>query len=129
MAATEANSTAALTLQKAAPGVNTLLFQEDAQCVAAVQQGRADVYALDQGILISDASSNPAVRVVGEPFTQEPYGIGLPLGDPTAKQLVDDWLRKVYVDGSWVELWKATLGTVVKGDAPVPPAIGSSAGS
>jgi glutamate transport system substrate-binding protein len=86
MVATEANSTAALTLQKAAPGANTLLFQEDAQCVAAVQQGRADVYALDQGILISDASSNPAVKVVGEPFTQEPYGIGLPLDDPMAKQ-------------------------------------------
>ncbi len=97
--------------------------------MAAVQQDRADVYALDQGILISDASSNPAVKVVGERFSQEPYRIGLPLGDPTTKQFVDDWLRKIYADSSWAELWKATLGTVVKGDAPVPPAIGSSAGS
>jgi glutamate transport system substrate-binding protein len=127
--ATEANSTAVLALQKAAPGAKTLLFQEDAQCVAAVQQGRADAYVLDQGILISDASTNPAVKVVGEPFTQEPYGIGLPLGDPAAKQFVNDWLRKIYADGSWAKLWRATIGTVVKGDPPTPPEIGSVAGS
>lgn len=127
--ATEANSTAVLALQKAVPGAKTLLFQEDAQCVAAVQQGRADAYVLDQGILISDASTNPAVKVVGEPFTQEPYGIGLPLNDPTAKRFVDDWLQKIYADGSWAKLWKATIGTVVKGDAPAPPTIGSAQGS
>jgi glutamate transport system substrate-binding protein len=127
--ATEANSTAVLALRKAAPGANPLLFQEDAQCVAAVQQGRAEAYVLDQGVLISDASTNPAVKVVGEPFTQEPYGIGLPLDDPTAKQFVNDWLRKIYADGSWTKLWKATIGTVIRGDTPAPPTIGSVAGS
>jgi glutamate transport system substrate-binding protein len=127
--ATEANSTAVLALQKAVPTAKTLLFQEDAQCVAAVQQGRADAYVLDQGILISDASTNPAVKVVGTPFTQEPYGVGLPLNDPTAKSFVNDWLQKIYADGSWAKLWKATIGTVVKGDAPAPPAIGSADGA
>ncbi len=127
--ATQANSTAVLALQKAAPGANVLLFQEDAQCVAAVQQGRADAYVIDQGILISDASTNPAVKVVGEPFSTEPYGIGLPLNDPTAKAFVNDWLRTIYADGSWANLWKATIGTVVSGDPPAPPAIGSVEGS
>jgi glutamate transport system substrate-binding protein len=127
--ATEANSTAVLALQKAAPGAKTLLFQEDAQCVAAVQQGRADAYVLDQGILISDASTNPAVKVVGEPFTQEPYGIGLPKDQSDAKQFVNDFLKKIYADGSWAKLWKATIGTIVKGDAPEPPTIGSAPGS
>ena len=127
--ATESNSTAALALKKFAPTAEVLLFQEDAQCVAAVQQGRADAYVLDQGILISDASTNPRVKVVGQPFTQEPYGIGLPLADPTAKPFVNDWLRKIYADGSWAKLWKATVGTVVKGEPPAPPVIGSAAGS
>jgi glutamate transport system substrate-binding protein len=94
-----------------------------------VQQGRADAYVIDQGILISDASTNPAVKVVGEPFSTEPYGIGLPLNDPTAKAFVNDWLRTIYADGSWAELWKATIGTVVSGDPPAPPAIGSVEGS
>ena len=127
--ATESNSTAALALKQFAPGANVLLFQEDAQCVAAVQQGRADAYVLDQGILISDASTNPAVKVVGQPFTKEPYGIGVPLSDPSAKQFVNAWLQKIYADGSWAKLWKATIGTIVKGDPPAPPTIGSVPGS
>jgi glutamate transport system substrate-binding protein len=127
--ATESNSTAALALQQKVPSAQVTLFQEDAECVAAVQQGRVDAYVLDQGILISDAASNPAVKVVGQPFTQEPYGIGLPKGQGDAKQFVDDFLKKVFADGSWAKLWKATIGTVVKGDAPDTPTIGSVPGS
>ncbi len=127
--ATEANSTAALALQKYAPQATPLLFQEDAQCVAAVQQGRAVAYVLDQSILLSDASTNPAVKVVGEPFTQEPYGIGLPHDDASAKQFVNGWLTKIYADGSWAKLWKATIGTVVKGEPPATPKLGSVPGS
>ena len=126
---TESNSTAALDLKKAAPGAKVILQQQDQQCVAAVQQGRADAYVLDQGILISDASTNPAVKVVGEPFTKEPYGIGLPKDDPAAKTFVNAWLKKVMADGSWAKLWKATIGTVVSGNAPAVPAIGSVPGS
>jgi glutamate transport system substrate-binding protein len=118
-----------LALQQFAPQANPLLFQEDAQCVAAVQQGRAEAYVLDQAILISDASTNPAVKVVGQPFTQEPYGIGLTRDDPAAKAFVNDWLNKIYADGSWGKLWKATVGTVVQGDPPPPPVIGSAQGS
>jgi glutamate transport system substrate-binding protein len=126
---TETDSTAALDIKKFAPTAKVTLFQTDAECVAAVQQGRADAYVLDQGILISDASDNPNVKVVGQPFTQEPYGIGLPKQTPAAKQFVNAWLQKIYADGEWAKLWKATIGTIVPGDAPKPPTIGSVAGS
>ena len=76
--ATEANSTAVLALKKFAPQANPLLFQEDAQCVAAVQQGRAEAYVLDQAILISDASTNPAVKVVGSRSPRSPTASGCP---------------------------------------------------
>ena len=77
----------------------------------------------------SAASRNPAIKVVGQPFTQEPYGIGLPLDDPSAKQFVNDWLQKIYADGSWTKLWQATVGQVVQGDPPTPPTLGSVPGS
>jgi glutamate transport system substrate-binding protein len=127
--ATESNSTAALALKQTVPDAQVTLFQEDAECVAAVQQGRVDAYVLDQGILISDASTNKQVKVVGQPFTQEPYGIGLPKDQPDAKKFVNDFLQKIYADGSWAKLWKATIGTIVQGDAPKPPTIGSVPGS
>jgi glutamate transport system substrate-binding protein len=127
--ATQGNSTAAVALKKFAPNAKPLLFQGDDECVAAVTQGRADAYVLDQGILIADASTNPRVKVVGEPFTQEPYGIGVTRDDPAAKQFVNTWLQKILDDGSWAKLWKATIGTVVSGDPPPPPKIGSVPGS
>jgi glutamate transport system substrate-binding protein len=127
--ATESNSTAALALQQTVPDANVTLFQTDEECVAAVQQGRVDAYVLDQGILISDASTNDKVKVVGEPFTQEPYGIGLPMGEGGAKQFVNDFLTKIFESGDWQKLWEATIGTIVSGDAPAPPTIGSVPGS
>jgi glutamate transport system substrate-binding protein len=127
--ATESNSTAALALKEKVPDAEVTLFQQDAECVAAVQQGRVDAYVLDQGILISDASTNKQVKVVGQPFTQEPYGIGLPKGQGSAKQFVDDFLTKIYADGSWAKLWQATIGTIVTGNPPTPPTIGSAPGS
>jgi glutamate transport system substrate-binding protein len=126
--ATESNSTAALAVKKMAPKAKILLFKEDAQFVAAVQQGRADAYVLDQGILIGDAQSNPEVKVVGQPFTVDPYGIGLNKSND-AKAFVNSFLEKIYASGDWAKLWKATIGTVVKGDAPEPPKIGSVEGS
>ena len=127
--ATESNSTSVTALKEQVPSAQLQLYAEDAQCQAAVQQGRADAYVLDQSILISDAISNPAVKVVGEPFTVDPYGIGITKSDPSAKKFVDAWLQKIYDDGSWAKLWKATIGTVVSGDAPAPPKIGSVPGS
>jgi glutamate transport system substrate-binding protein len=127
--ATESNSTAALVLKQKVPDAQVTLFQTDPECVAAVQQGRVDAYVLDQGILISDASTNKQVKVVGQPFTQEPYGIGLPKDQADAKKFVNDFLQKIYDDGSWAKLWKATIGTIVNGDAPKPPTIGSAPGS
>jgi glutamate transport system substrate-binding protein len=127
--ATEGNSTAALDIKKFAPKAKVLLFQEDGECVAAVQQGRADAYVLDQGILLGDAYANPEVKVVGQPFTQEPYGIGVPKQDPEAKAFVDNWLKLIEKDGEWAKLWQATIGKVLKGNPPTPPAIGSVPGS
>ena len=64
----------------------------------------------------------------GDPFTVDPYGIGLNKSTD-AKAFVNAFLQKIYASGDWAKLWKATIGTVIKGDAPQPPKIGSVPGS
>lgn len=123
--ATEGNSTAANAIKEKAPKAKVILFQQNTECVQAVLQGRADAYVLDQGILIGDAAKNPGVTVVGQPFTQEPYGIGTPKSHPEMKTFVNDFLRKIEQSGLWAKLWQATIGTVVQGQPPSPPEIGS----
>lgn len=127
--ATEGNSTAATAIAKFAPKAKVILFQTNDECVQAVRQGRADAYVLDQGILIGAAAKTPEVKVVGAPFTTEPYGIGIAKNHPEMKKFVNDWLRQIEASGLWAQLWKATIGTVVSGNPPQPPAIGSVPGS
>ena len=69
---------------------------------------------LDQAILISDASTDPTLKVVGEPFTDDSYGIGADPRRPAAKQFVNAWLQKIYATAPGPKMWKATIGTVVE---------------
>ena len=127
--ATEGNSTAAESIKKFAPQAKVTLFQDDASCVAAVRQGRTDAYVLDQGILLGDATKVPDVKVVGEPFTTEPYGIGVPKQHPEMKTFVNAWLKQIEDAGLWNRLYDATVGKVITGSSPKPPAIGGVPGT
>jgi glutamate transport system substrate-binding protein len=127
--AMQQGSTTPASLKKVAPTAVPSLFPDDAQCLAALKTKRVDAYVIDQGILISNASTDPTLKVVGEPFDNDFYGVGVTLSDPNAKNFVDSWLTMIETDGTWAKLWKATIGTVVKGDAPAPPKIGSVPGT
>jgi glutamate transport system substrate-binding protein len=120
---TESGSTVPTALKAAAPKAKILLFQTNTECVQALQQKRADAYVLDQGVLAGNALKNPDVKVLPGTFSQEPYGIGLPLDKPDLKVFVNDWLRKIQADGTWTKLWQATLGTQVPGPPPTPPTL------
>ena len=99
-------------------------------CVGFNGLARAEDVATFKLMLQDHAFVPTEVKVpAGKPFTQEPYGIGLPKDQADAKKFVNDFLQKIYADGSWAKLWKATIGTIVQGDAPKPPTIGSVPGS
>ncbi|MGK5674755.1 glutamate ABC transporter substrate-binding protein [Micromonospora sp. URMC 106] len=124
-----ANTPAVTALPTAAPGSKQVAFATDPQAVQALLQNRGDAYVQDFTLLASGAKANPGMKVVGEPFTTEAYGIGLNREDAQFKEFVNNWLRKIQADGTWGKVWKSTLGSVVEGDAPTPPAIGSVEGS
>ncbi|GLZ31898.1 amino acid-binding protein [Lentzea sp. NBRC 105346] len=124
-----ANTPAVTAIQQVAPKAKILELGSDPECLTALKQGRADAYVQDQSILIADASLDRDIQLVGDPFTTDPYGIGLKHGDAEFKTFVNDWLREIQRSGLWHEVWRGSIGTVVKGEAPVPPAIGSAQGS
>jgi len=124
-----ANTPAVTEIPKRVPTAKVIQFGTDPQAVQALTQGRGDAYVQDITLLASDAKSNPQITVVGNPFTSEPYGIGLKHGDSQMKQFVNTWLTTIQKQGLWAEIWKNSLGTVVKSQAPEPPAIGSVPGS
>ena len=59
-------------------------------------------------------------KVVGAPFSSEPYGIGLPKGDTALRTFLNDALQRDEQSGQWNQAFKYTLGPL---DGVTPPAI------
>lgn len=124
-----ANTPAIPAIKKAAPDAKIVTFGSDPECVQALKQGRGDAYVQDEAVLLASAKQDPSVQIQGKPFTSDPYGVGLKHGDTQMKRFVNDWLEKIQASGLWAKVWSNSIGTVVPGDAPPPPAIGSAPGS
>lgn len=124
-----ANTPAVTEVPKIASKATVTAFGTDPAAVQALIQGRGDAYVQDYTLLASDAASEKQIKVVGQPFTKEPYGIGLKHGDDDFKKFVNEWLKTIQKGGQWGKAWKTTLGTVTDSDVPTPPEIGSVPGS
>ena len=125
---TQTNSTGITAIDANVQNAEKLLLAGNDSCIAALVQGRADAYVLDQSILLSNAVRNSQVKVVGNPFTTDPYGIGLNKDEADAKAFVNAFLQTIYDSGVWLNLWKGTVGRFLETE-PTPPALGSVEGS
>lgn len=124
-----ANTPAVTAVPEEVPSAELVTFGSDPQASQALIQGRGDAYVQDIVLLASNASTRPELKVVGEPFTSEPYGIGLSKEDTEFKEFVNDWLAEIQDQGLWGEVWQDTLGTAIESDVPEPPEIGSVPGT
>ena len=91
------------------PGTKTTEFDTYSQCVEALKSGQVDAVTTDQAILLGYAAQEPdTLKVVGQPFTTEKYGVGLKKGDTALRQ----FMNKTFTDGSavWQKLYDQTLG-------------------
>ena len=76
----------------------------------------------DNVILAGLADQNEGeFEVVENPFTEEPYGIGLMKGDDEFRAFVNDTLEESFDNGDWAAAWEKTAGKVL--ETPEPPAI------
>jgi glutamate transport system substrate-binding protein len=91
------------------PGTKTTEFDTYSQCVEALKSGQVDAVTTDQAILLGYAAQEPdSLKVVGQPFTVEKYGVGLKKGDTALRQFIN----KTFTDGGtvWQKLYDQTLG-------------------
>ena len=124
---TQSNSTGVQAAEEFIPDYDASLVQtlpDNESCVAALKQGRADAYVLDQGVLLGNSAADEEVTVVGDPFVDDPYGIGLSKESEGAVDFVNTFLQEIIDSGTWDSLWAATIGEVVDGEAPEPPTPG-----
>jgi glutamate transport system substrate-binding protein len=90
---------------------NVLEFQGYSQCVTKLLNGEVDAVTTDDAILKGYAAAEDGkLRVVGKPFSSEPYGIGLPKEDKALRDKVNDILQASLDDGTWQKIYDGTLG-------------------
>lgn len=91
------------------PDTETEEFDTYSQCVEALNDGSVDAVTTDEAILIGYAAQDPDnLKVVGEPFTEERYGVGLPKGDDALRAFIND----MFTEGGdvWQGIYDETLG-------------------
>jgi glutamate transport system substrate-binding protein len=98
-----------------------VLFDVYSKCADALRTGQVDVVTTDNVILLGLIDkSGGAFKLVGKPFTMEPYGIGIKKADVKFCQFIDATLQKAVSDGRYQAAWDKTAGKVA-GAAPAMP--------
>jgi glutamate transport system substrate-binding protein len=97
-----------------------VLFEEYSQCADSLGNGQVDAVTTDNVILLGFVSeSDGAFKLVGEQFTEEPYGIGVPKGDVEFCEFINETLQEN--EEAYVAAWEATAGQVEGTETPTLP--------
>ncbi|WP_164700342.1 glutamate ABC transporter substrate-binding protein [Modestobacter sp. KNN46-3] len=106
------------------PEATLTLFDVYSKCADALRNGQVDAVTTDNVILTGLVAGAPdEFELVGNPFTEEPYGIGITKGDDEFRSFINDTLEASFEDGSWAEAWDRTAGAITGTDAPEPPSV------
>lgn len=93
------------------------------ECIQYLIGGQVDAVTTDDIILagLAAAEGSGAMRVVGSPFSEENYGVGLPPGSDQC-QAINDAIQQMFDDGSWEAAIEAnTEGTGYTPNAELNP--------
>ena len=117
-------STPAQNIRDNYPQAQLTTYDVYSKCADDLRNGNVQAVTTDNVILTGLIAGSPdEFELVGNPFTKEPYGIGLKLGDTEFRNFINDTLEESFEDGSWAEAWDRTAGEISGTEAPEPPKV------
>jgi glutamate transport system substrate-binding protein len=97
-----------------------VLFDVYDKCAEALDQNQVQVVTTDNVTLLGYVSeSDGAFKLVGEQFTEEPYGIGITKGDVEFCEFINTTLQEN--EDAYLEAWNSTAGEVEGTEEPELP--------
>lgn len=119
--ASQQGSTNAKIIREKYPQAQLREFPDQPAAFQALAQGQVDAYTND-GIQLAGLKAkapNPGDwDVVGDFYSEEPYGMAMRKGDAKFKAVVDAGLKKGLESGKYFEIYEKWFGP--KGDVPYP---------
>ena len=94
-------------------GVQLQEFDTYTKCVDALNSGTVDAVTTDNVILAGYAAQEQyagKLKVVGAPFSEEKYGVGIKKGDVETCEKVNAALQKMVESGEWEKALEKTVG-------------------
>ncbi|WP_394429678.1 glutamate ABC transporter substrate-binding protein [Streptomyces sp. SGAir0957] len=110
-------------IKKPKYGAKTIELSKYSECVQQLLNNEVDAVTTDDAILKGYAAQRPEkLKVVGKPFTKEPYGVGMGKNDKALRDAVNDAIEAHQKNGDYKKAYDATLG--LSGSAYTePPAL------
>ncbi|GLY71075.1 hypothetical protein Atai01_76940 [Amycolatopsis taiwanensis] len=79
--------------------------------MTALLAGEIDAVTTDGVILAGYVAQNPELlRLTGQPFTTERYGIGLRKGDPASQSALGNAIQRMIDSGAWQDSVRRNIG-------------------
>jgi polar amino acid transport system substrate-binding protein len=93
-------------------------------CLVLFQQGAVDAITGDDTVLAGFKAQDHYAQLVGQAFTDEPYGLGINLGHPEFVRFVNSVLEQLRANGEWAKIQQRWLAGIVELAAPPTPVYG-----
>ncbi|ASR38525.1 ABC transporter substrate-binding protein [Prauserella marina] len=101
-------STSLPNVVQAAPEALPISVDDWSDCLVMLQQGQVEAVSTDDTILAGMAEQDPTTKIVGDRFTDELYGIGIPKENTDMVRYVNYVLDKVR-GGPWQDSYRTWL--------------------
>ncbi|THV28397.1 glutamate ABC transporter substrate-binding protein [Glycomyces paridis] len=113
-------------LEKENPEAKITPLVDYGACAQALENGQTDAVSTDETILYGFTVDKPdAFRVLDSAniFTDEPYGVGMKLGETDAREFINTMIDEITANGDWQKAFDLTFGAAgmpTPAELPVP---------
>ncbi|WNQ10872.1 glutamate ABC transporter substrate-binding protein [Paenibacillus aurantius] len=107
-------ATSVKNIEEKVPGLRVQQFDNYQDAFTALKSGQGDVLTTDNAILYGMMKQDPNFEVVGEPFTEEPYGIAVKKDTPDLVKFINDTLKELKSSGEYDKIYTKWIGEAPK---------------
>jgi ABC-type amino acid transport substrate-binding protein len=94
-------------------GDGLVIFRRHDDAIEALLEGQVEAFTSD-GIALENFAIGHPLKVVGNHFSEEPYGFAVPKGDQRLLQLVNHTLEEMEKDGTYAALYEKWFGDAIR---------------